>query len=74
MHRLYTLQVTVDPEHDREVTGYWADNQYNWSGLIEEYDINWVIFTDNWESYLDDSWISMETETDYYIFYKKSTV
>lgn len=74
MHRLYTLQVTVDPEHDLEVKGYWADNQYNWSGLIEEYDINWVIFTDNWESYLDDSWISMETETDYYIFYKKSTV
>tara|TARA_Y100001958_G_scaffold153722_1_gene141579 strand:+ start:220 stop:1107 length:888 start_codon:yes stop_codon:yes gene_type:complete len=72
MHRLYTLQITVDPDHDRQVRGYWADSGYNWSGLIEEHEITWVIFTDEWDSYLDDDWTSFETNTDYLVFHKKS--
>lgn len=72
MHRLYTLQITVDPDHDRQVRGYWADSGYNWSGLIEEHEITWVIFTDEWDSYLDDDWTIFETNTDYLVFHKKS--
>ena len=74
MHRLYTLQITVDPEHDREITGYWADYEYNWSHILEDSDIDWVIFTDDWQSYLDDSWTEFDTETDYLIYHRKTAL
>jgi len=72
MHRLYTLQITVDPEHDREITGYWADYQYNWSHLLDDSEIDWVIFTGDWQSYLDDTWAEFETDTDYRIYHRKT--
>ena len=72
MHRLYTLQITVDPEHDREITGYWADYQYNWSHLLDDSEIDWVIFTGDWQSYLDDTWAEFETDTDYLIYHRKT--
>jgi hypothetical protein len=72
MHRLYTLQITVDPEHDREITGYWADYQYNWSHILDDSEIDWVIFTGDWQSYLDDTWAEFETDTDYRIYHRKT--
>jgi hypothetical protein len=72
MHRLYTLQITVDPEHDREITGYWADYQYNWSHILDDSEIDWVIFTGDWQSYLDDTWAEFETDTDYLIYHRKT--
>jgi hypothetical protein len=74
MHRLYTLQITVDPEHDREITGYWADYQYNWSHLLDDSEIDWVIFTGDWQSYLDDTWAEFETDTDYRIYHRKTAL
>ena len=74
MHRLYTLQITVDPEHDRDVTGYWADYQYNWSHIIDDSNIDWVIFTGDWQSYLDDSWTEFDTDTDYLIYHRKTSL
>ena len=74
MHRLYTLQITVDPEHDREITGYWADYQYNWSHLLDDSEIDWVIFTGDWQSYLDDTWAEFETDTDYLIYHRKTAL
>ena len=74
MHRLYTLQITVDPDHDREITGYWADYEYNWSHILEDSDIDWVIFTDDWQSYLDDSWTEFDTDTDYLIYHRKTAL
>ena len=74
MHRLYTLQITVDPEHDRDITGYWADYQYNWSHILDDSDIDWVIFTGDWQSYLDDNWTEFETDTDYLIYHRKTSL
>lgn len=74
MHRLYTLQITVDPEHDREITGYWADYQYNWSHILDDLEIDWVIFTGDWQSYLDDTWAEFETDTDYRIYHRKTAL
>ena len=74
MHRLYTLQITVDPEHDREITGYWADYQYNWSHILDDSNIDWVIFTGDWQSYLDDNWTEFETDTDYLIYHRKTAL
>lgn len=74
MHRLYTLQITVDPEHDREITGYWADYQYNWSHILDDSEIDWVIFTGDWQSYLDDTWAEFETDTDYRIYHRKTAL
>ena len=74
MHRLYTLQITVDPEHDRDITGYWADYQYNWSHLLDDSEIDWVIFTGDWQSYLDDTWTEFETDTDYLIYHRKTAL
>ena len=74
MHRLYTLQITVDPEHDREITGYWADYQYNWSHILDDSEIDWVIFTGDWQSYLDDTWAEFETDTDYLIYHRKTAL
>ena len=74
MHRLYTLQITVDPEHDREITGCWADYQYNWSHLLDDSEIDWVIFTGDWQSYLDDTWAEFETDTDYLIYHRKTAL
>ena len=73
MHRLYTLQVTLDPKHDMNVTGYWAHHDYNWSHIISDSDIDWVIFTDKWDSYLSSDWQLFETDTDYIIYHKKSS-
>ena len=74
MHRLYTLQITVDPEHDRGVRGYWADYQYNWSHIVDDSDIDWVIFTDDWQSYLDENWVKFDTDTDYLIYHRISAL
>ncbi|MED6338381.1 MAG: hypothetical protein VYC12_05065, partial [Candidatus Thermoplasmatota archaeon] len=74
MHRLYTLQITVDPEHDRGVIGYWADYQYNWSHILNDSDIDWVIFTDDWQSYLDENWVKFDTDTDYLIYHRISAL
>ena len=74
MHRLYTLQITVDPEHDRDITGYWADYQYNWSHILDDSDIDWVIFTGDWQSYLDGNWTEFDTDTDYLIYHRKTAL
>ncbi|DAC55115.1 MAG TPA: hypothetical protein HA359_01135, partial [Candidatus Poseidoniaceae archaeon] len=74
MHRLYTLQITVDPEHDRGVRGYWADYQYNWSHIVDDSDIDWVIFTGDWQSYLDENWVKFDTDTDYLIYHRISAL
>ena len=71
MHRLYTLQVEIDPDHDRNITGYWAHHEYNWSHILDDSSIDWVIFTDQWTTYLDDNWEVFESETDYLIYYRK---
>ncbi|MCH1480758.1 MAG: hypothetical protein L7T81_00805, partial [Candidatus Poseidoniaceae archaeon] len=74
MHRLYTLQITVDPEHDRDITGYWAGYQYNWSHILDDSDIDWVIFTGDWQSYLDGNWTEFDTDTDYLIYHRKTAL
>ena len=74
MHRLYTLQISVDPNHDRNITGYWADYTYNWSHIVTDSQIDWVIFTDDWQSYLDDDWTEFDTDTDYIVYHRKSSV
>ena len=63
MHRLYTLQITTDPGHDRNITAYWADESMNWSSILIENQISWVILTDDTTNYLDERWIIFETET-----------
>ena len=74
MHRLYTLQITTDPNHDKNVTGYWAHENYNWSHLIDDLGIDWVIISQGSHSYLDDSWIKQNSDTEYSVFKKATTV
>ena len=69
MHRLYTLQITIDPHHDRNITAYWANEDKNWSNIIDENSIDWVIFSDESINYLDEDWILFETNTDHEVYY-----
>ena len=69
MHRLYTLQITIDPHHDRNITAYWANEDKNWSNIIDENNIDWVIFSDESINYLDEDWILFETNTDHEVYY-----
>ena len=69
MHRLYTLQITIDPYHDRNITAYWANEDNNWSNIIDENSIDWVIFSDESINYLDEDWILFETNTDHEVYY-----
>ena len=69
MHRLYTLQITIDPHHDRNITAYWANEDKNWSYIIDENNIDWVIFSDESINYLDEDWILFETNTDHEVYY-----
>ena len=69
MHRLYTLQLTTDPGHDRNITAYWADENINWSSILVDNQISWVILTDDTENYLDDRWIVFETQTSHEVYY-----
>ena len=69
MHRLYTLQITTDPGHDRNITAYWADESINWSSILTENQISWVIITDDTTNYLDDRWIVFETQTSHEVYH-----
>ena len=69
MHRLYTLQITTDPGHDRNITAYWADESMNWSSILIENQISWVILTDDTTNYLDERWIIFETETSHDVYH-----
>jgi len=69
MHRLYTLQITTDPGHDRNITAYWADESINWSSILAENQISWVIITDDTTNYLDDRWIVFETQTSHEVYH-----
>ena len=69
MHRLYTLQITTDPSHDRNITAYWADESINWSSILIENQISWVIMTDDTTNYLDESWVVFETETSHDVYH-----
>tara|TARA_B100001113_G_scaffold346848_1_gene338343 strand:+ start:217 stop:945 length:729 start_codon:yes stop_codon:yes gene_type:complete len=69
MHRLYTLQLTIDPHHDRNITAFWVNEDINWTELIEQNSIDWVIFSDNSTNYLDENWVSYEIDADYEVFY-----
>ena len=69
MHRLYTLQLTTDPGHDRNITAYWADESMNWSSILIENQISWVILTDDTTNYLDERWIIFETETSHDVYH-----
>lgn len=69
MHRLYTLQLTTDPGHDRNITAYWADESMNWSSILNENQISWVILTDDTTNYLDERWVIFETETSHDVFH-----
>ena len=69
MHRLYTLQITTDPGHDRNITAYWADESINWTSILEESQISWVIMTDETTNYLDDRWVVFETKTSHDVYY-----
>tara|TARA_B100000900_G_scaffold194406_1_gene164420 strand:- start:3854 stop:5281 length:1428 start_codon:yes stop_codon:yes gene_type:complete len=72
MHRLYTLQLTIDPHHDRNITAFWVNEDINWTELIEQNSIDWVIFSDNSTNYLDENWVSYEIDADYEVFYLPS--
>ena len=69
MHRLYTLQLTTDPGHDRNITAYWADESMNWSSILNENQISWVILTDDTTNYLDERWVVFETETSHDVYH-----
>ena len=69
MHRLYTLQLTTDPGHDRNITAYWADESMNWSSILIENKISWVILTDDTTNYLDERWVIFETETSHDVYH-----
>jgi len=69
MHRLYTLQITTDPGHDRNITAYWADESMNWSSILIENQISWVILTDDTTNYLDERWVIFETETSHNVYH-----
>lgn len=69
MHRLYTLQITIDPNHDRNITGFWADESINWSSVLSENNISWVIITDDTPIYLDDDWSKFNTDTDHLVYH-----
>ena len=69
MHRLYTLQITTDPGHDRNITAYWADESMNWSSILIENQISWVILTDDTTNYLDERWVIFETETSHDVYH-----
>ena len=69
MHRLYTLQITTDPGHDRNITAYWADESMNWSSILIENQISWVIITDDTTNYLDERWVIFETETSHDVYH-----
>lgn len=69
MHRLYTLQITTDPSHDRNITAYWADESINWSSILIENHISWVIMTDDTTNYLDERWVVFETQTSHDVYH-----
>jgi hypothetical protein len=69
MHRLYTLQITTDPSHDRNITAYWADESINWSSILIENQISWVIMTDDTTNYLDERWVVFETQTSHDVYH-----
>jgi hypothetical protein len=69
MHRLYTLQITTDPGHDRNITAYWADEDIDWSSILVENQISWVIMTDDTANYLDDKWTIFETQTSHEVYH-----
>ena len=69
MHRLYTLQITTDPGHDRNITAYWADEDIDWSSILVENQISWVIMTDDTANYLDDRWTIFETQTSHEVYH-----
>lgn len=69
MHRLYTLQITTDPGHDRNITAYWADENIDWSSILVENQISWVIITDDTMNYLDENWVVFETRTSHEVYH-----
>jgi len=69
MHRLYTLQITTDPGHDRNITAYWADENIDWSSILVENQISWVIITDDTINYLDENWVVFETRTSHEVYH-----
>ncbi len=69
MHRLYTLQMTIDPEHDRNITGFWAEESIDWSQILVENDISWIIISEYSIVELSDSWQEFSTERDYVVYH-----
>jgi hypothetical protein len=66
---LYTLQITTDPGHDRNITAYWADENIDWSSILVENQISWVIITDDTMNYLDENWVVFETRTSHEVYH-----
>ena len=55
--------------------GYWAHENYNWSHLIDDLGIDWVIISQGSHSHTsDDSWIEQNSDTEYSVFKKATTV
>ena len=69
MHRLYTLQITIDPEHDRNITGFWAEESIDWSSILIENNISWIIITDYSSVELDENWLEFKTDTDHLVYH-----
>ena len=61
--------MTIDPEHDRNITGFWAEESIDWSYILVENDISWIIISEYSIVELSDSWQEFSTERDYVVYH-----